>query len=325
VFDDEHAAFFGVSADKDDDRLGRLDGSLPGGRVFCDGDRRIAQRYGLVHRPADGEAADVRRATFILDAGLRVLDVVPIDDASIHAARLAALVAALPRLDGDATPSRAPVLLGPDVFEPELCRALIDTHERGQSFESGFMRTDPSGRTVMELDPVHKRRRDCVVEDPRLRRAIDARLARRLFPEIRKAFQFEPTRIERHLVVRYDAGAGHFRPHRDNTTKGTAHRRFAATINLNEEEYAGGELRFPEFGPRARYRVAAGSAAVFSCSLLHEALAVTRGTRFAFLPFLYDEAAAELRVRNLEHLADPQLRDAVRESVAGRRRASQLG
>ena len=44
---------------------------------------------------------------------------------------------------------------------------------------------------------------------------------------------------------------------------------------------------------------------------------VTRGTRFAFLPFLYDEAAAELRLRNLEHLADPQLRAAVRESVTG--------
>jgi hypothetical protein len=39
---------------------------------------------------------------------------------------------------------------------------------------------------------------------------------------------------------------------------------------------------------------------VFSCSLLHEARPVTRGKRYAFLPFLYDDEAARLRERNLE-------------------------
>ena len=34
---------------------------------------------------------------------------------------------------------------------------------------------------------------------------------------------------------------------------------------------------------------------VFSCSLLHEATPVTRGIRYATLPFLYDDAAAALR------------------------------
>jgi hypothetical protein len=41
---------------------------------------------------------------------------------------------------------------------------------------------------------------------------------------------------------------------------------------------------------------------VFSCSLLHEVLPVTAGRRFAFLPFLYDEAAARLRLENNRHL-----------------------
>jgi predicted 2-oxoglutarate/Fe(II)-dependent dioxygenase YbiX len=45
---------------------------------------------------------------------------------------------------------------------------------------------------------------------------------------------------------------------------------------------------------------------VFSCSILHEATAVTQGERFAFLPFLYDEAAAEIRTANLKYL-DPAL------------------
>jgi hypothetical protein len=41
---------------------------------------------------------------------------------------------------------------------------------------------------------------------------------------------------------------------------------------------------------------------VFSCSLLHQALPVTKGERFAFLPFLYDDAAAKIREENLKYL-----------------------
>lgn len=96
--------------------------------------------------------------------------------------------------------------------------------------------------------------------------------------------------------------AGFFAPHRDNTTKGTAHRRFACTINLNADDYEGGYLRFPEFGSHT-YRAPTGGAIVFSCSLLHEATPVTRNTRYAFLPFLYDEAAAKLRQANLKFFA----------------------
>tara|TARA_B100000408_G_scaffold123993_1_gene105073 strand:- start:348 stop:731 length:384 start_codon:yes stop_codon:yes gene_type:complete len=117
-----------------------------------------------------------------------------------------------------------------------------------------------------------------------------------------RAFQFRATRIERYLVACYEAGAGHFRPHRDNTTHGTAHRRFAVTINLNAGEYDGGDLRFPEFGQRT-YRAPTGGAVVFSCSLLHEATPVTSGRRDAFLPFLYDEAARKVRDANLDKLA----------------------
>jgi predicted 2-oxoglutarate/Fe(II)-dependent dioxygenase YbiX len=104
-------------------------------------------------------------------------------------------------------------------------------------------------------------------------------------------------------VACYDAAEGaHFRAHRDNTAKGTAHRRFAVSINLNDG-YDGGELWFPEFGPR-RYRPPAGGAVVFSFSLLHEATRVTRGVRYATLPFLYDDAAARVRERNSAFLAD---------------------
>ena len=45
--------------------------------------------------------------------------------------------------------------------------------------------------------------------------------------------------MERYIVACYAPGAGHFRPHRDNTTLGTAHRKFAVTINLNAGDYDG--------------------------------------------------------------------------------------
>ena len=102
------------------------------------------------------------------------------------------------------------------------------------------------------------------------------------------------------------SGGGHFRPHRDNTTPGAAHRRVACTINLDADDYEGGDLRFPEFRRRT-YRAPTGGAVIFSCSLLHEARPVMRGTRYAFLPFLYDDAAALQRERNLDRVA-PELR-----------------
>ncbi|MGH6966519.1 MAG: 2OG-Fe(II) oxygenase, partial [Phenylobacterium sp.] len=73
---------------------------------------------------------------------------------------------------------------------------------------------------------------------------------------------------------------------------------------LNAAAFEGGDLRFPEFGPRT-YRPPTGGAVVFSCSLQHEATPVTKGRRYAFLPFLYDEAGAALREANLPFLSPP--------------------
>ena len=49
-------------------------------------------------------------------------------------------------------------------------------------------------------------------------------------------------------------------------------------------------MRFPEYGPQL-FKARMGGAVVSSCSHLHQALPVTSGTRYVFLPFLYDEAA----------------------------------
>jgi predicted 2-oxoglutarate/Fe(II)-dependent dioxygenase YbiX len=194
------------------------------------------------------------------------------------------------------------VLRVADVLEPDFCRELIRLYEENGGEDSGFMR-DVDGKTVGIIDHSFKQRRDFNIEDEKLRRGLAVRLNRRLVPAVRKAFQFEATRMERYMVACYEADAGHFKPHRDNTTKGTAHRKFAVSINLNAGEYEGGDLRFPEFGKRT-YRPPTGGAIVFSCSLLHEATPVTSGRRYAFLPFLYDEEGARIREANNAHLGE---------------------
>jgi hypothetical protein len=49
---------------------------------------------------------------------------------------------------------------------------------------------------------------------------------------------------------------------------------------------------------------------------MHEALPVTRGRRYAVLPFLYDESGAKLREANLGYLADERLREDVRQQMS---------
>jgi predicted 2-oxoglutarate/Fe(II)-dependent dioxygenase YbiX len=235
---------------------------------------------------------------------MRVIANIPFGEPEQHADAVSAVLDRLPAPSLHAgAPTPAPVLMLPRVFEPELCRALIDLYEWRGGGDSGFMK-DENGRTVAVLDHSFKRRSDVSLEDSpeyeSYRAAIRARVVRRILPEIQKAFQFQITRMERYLIACYDSGTGgFFKAHRDNTTLGTVHRRFAVTINLNAEEYEGGDLRFPEFGDQT-YRAPTGGCVVFSCGLLHEARPVTRGRRYACLPFLYDEEGAAVRARNRE-------------------------
>lgn len=237
----------------------------------------------------------------LFDPTLRVLGIWPLHQA---AGALAAL-AATPEPGAHAgVPMHAPVLIAPRVFEPTFCQQLIAYYAENGGKPSGTTRENEQGKTYVALTDDFKRRFDCRIEDEALREGAMHRLYWRLGPEIEKAFAFKATRMERYIIACYDAGSGgFFKPHRDNTTKGTAHRRFAVTVNLNAEDYDGGNLRFPEFGPRT-YRAPTGGAVVFSCSLLHEATPVTRGKRYAFLPFLYDEEGARIRAANNEYLDD---------------------
>lgn len=296
--DDDTLCYFGVTIDPADEET--LRPQLPGIRFFHDFDQNVSVLYGALEEaaPLDTALGQYKPFTMVLDPMLRVLAVIPLEEADAHNATLGRVLQSLPPIDDHAqVPLTAPVLIVPRVFEPAFCRMLIDRYNTFGGIESGSM-TERDGKTVGKIDHSFKRRMDHEILDRDVQEAMRYRILRRLLPQIKKSFQFDATRIERYIVACYDANSGgFFKPHRDNTTKGTAHRKFAVTINLNAEEYEGGDLRFPEFGSKT-YRAPTGGAAVFSCSLLHEATAVTRGTRYATLPFLYDEAGAKLRAEN---------------------------
>ncbi len=305
LFNDEFAAFFGVSTDPADESLSRLQEHYPGYRYFWDFDFTISRLYGAASHQAPPSTVlpNYRYQWVVLDPALRVVTRLHMrDDGSEHSVVVDLLRGLPPPASHAGSETPAPVLLLPNVFERPLCQRLIDLYHVAQPEDSGFMREE-AGLTVSAIDHAHKQRRDVNIDDGKLIALLKQRVVQRVVPEIRKAFQFQVTRMERYIVAAYSAEhGGHFQPHRDNTTRGTAHRRFALSVNLNED-YDGAELGFPEFGGRT-YRTGVGGAIVFSCSLLHTVRPIRRGTRYVFLPFLYDDAAALIREQNNRFLGE---------------------
>ncbi|MFL5295368.1 MAG: 2OG-Fe(II) oxygenase [Phenylobacterium sp.] len=290
LFDDDNLAAFMVL--RDALSIGRARNQPPGLRWFFDPDGQVSRLYGALD-----EQGKETPYWLLLDPMLRVLKAASTRESERFFAELAALPPA-DRHSGLEVP--APVAIVPRVFDAEICKRLIAHYDALGGALSGVMR-DVDGKTVGVLDSF-KSRRDVVIDDPALREEVRARLVRRLLPEIKRVFQFEVTRFERYLIACYDAGeGGYFRPHRDNQSLGTKHRRYAVSINLNADQFEGGDLRFPEFGRRT-YRPPTGGAVVFCCSLQHEATPVTAGRRYAYLPFLYDEEGARIREANLPAL-----------------------
>lgn len=183
----------------------------------------------------------------------------------------------------------APVLCIPDVVPASLCQALIQAHDTDHH-DSGLLRRRNT-TTALVPDYRIKRRRDHALAIPALTERVTDALRQRVLPLVQQAFTFPVTQLEGYKVVAYHGGEqGHFALHRDNTSPDTRHRRLALSLLLSDD-YDGGELVFPEFSAAgvgaARYRPAAGSAVVFSGSLLHGVQPVTRGRRDVLLTFLW--------------------------------------
>lgn len=238
---------------------------------------------GWVSRAADARWCEGlgRNLLWEVDANLRlrVAHRLPLSQAPVA-------IATTPALSPERTSGIAPVLQVPDVFEPDLCAALIRHLQvdcAGGDVSAVLVLQD--GRQVLQVDPSIKQRREVIPRDRQLEARMHERLMRRALPEIARVFNFEVRRRDPFKLLAYPEGAGYFRAHRDNETPDVAHRRFALSVNLNQGDYAGGEFRYPEFGPHL-FSPPTGAALVFSCSVLHEVLPVERGTRFAMTTFL---------------------------------------
>jgi peroxiredoxin/predicted 2-oxoglutarate/Fe(II)-dependent dioxygenase YbiX len=293
--------FFGVSVDPDDQFLIDTIESPSFCKFLWDYDHSVSRQFGVLAETGLDQVEYLPTA-FVLDENLRILQIFPFQQAENYASQILAYVSSLPRAEPPVLAShQAPVLFIPRVLSPELCQELIQLYEADGGRDSGFMR-DVKGKTMEILDPAFKKRRDLNLSNTPLLETFNQIVLRRIKPEIEKVFHFSITRFERHLIACYEsANQGFFNRHRDNTTKGTMHRRFAMSLNLNTGKYEGGCLRFPEYGTQL-YRPETGEAVIFSCSLLHEATPVTAGRRFALLSFFYNDADVIVRENNRQFL-----------------------
>jgi peroxiredoxin len=273
MFDDTSFSFFGVTMDRRDDAEKLVETQLPGIRYLFDYDGTVGKLYGALPVDLRVNEADVsmRRFWVVVGPTLRVMRVFGFEaDGSDIAAVFDYLKSLPPPASASGYPLHPPLVMLDNVLEPGLCDGIAT------------------------LFRARNKRDDYVIADEKIRQAIQIRIQRRILPEVLKAFQYRPTRLENYVVS--SLGKKVLPPHRDNAGKEVAHRRFSIVINLNGD-YEGGELQFPEYGTQS-VRPPAGGACIFSSSLLHADAPVTDGRRLTFRPFLYDEPAAGVRAQN---------------------------
>ncbi len=189
-------------------------------------------------------------------------------------------------------PPHAPVLLIPNVFSADECAAMIKHVESDQKFTVNRNQwAGANAHTDIKIPSYEHNRQDRIdhiVHDKNLVSFIDGRIATRVTPMIHKAFAFDVTRREDLHIARYTgAREGAQMGHRDNTNPNTAYRRFALSVNLNDD-FEGGEVVFREYSNRG-YKGSAGTCMIFSSALLHEVLETTKGVRYNLISHFFND------------------------------------
>lgn len=253
-------------------------------RLLADEDGKVFDLYGIDMANARANAA-ADPAIAVLDPNGRVVEIC---EEMPAAEQMECALAALQRLQDNrprgSLGAHPPVLVLPNAMAPDVCAQLIDTwnnpvplwdgdgkNSMGLNIEKGDVkvRNEAYGNCIQY-----------VVRDKALSAELDNKMLRRVVPEIEKAFGYTPSKREEYRIARYDVAEGGSLPaHRDNPTKETRHRRFTVSINLNNEDFEGGELAFREFSDHL-YDIDTGTAVVWSCSVLHEVMPITFGRRF---------------------------------------------
>ncbi len=251
-------------------------------KLLSDPDGSIHASYGV-------EAASL---AVILDRNHRIARILRAPTAAALAASALVWLRANFPPRGLRVQAQAPILLLPRVLDETDCARLVELFHRpvtvwrsdgfrseGHDKEPGDFKVDHAGS--------YGQLTEYVVREPAVQRFLDRCFNRRVAREMRKAFQTRVGQREDYRIARYDSAAGGvLYPHRDNATKETAHRRFTMTVNLNAGDYEGGALRFREYGDHY-YEVERGTAVVWSATLLHEVMPVTRGARYVLGVHMY--------------------------------------
>jgi predicted 2-oxoglutarate/Fe(II)-dependent dioxygenase YbiX len=244
--------------------------------------------------------AGQRFVGLVVDRGSRLTAIVETDNCADFVDCALHEISLFTRDAGRIASTSAPVLIVPNLIDRGFCRELIERFETGPH-EAGVMAsTNGAGSSYAKLDAAKKLRRDFLLEpmDSLHGRVVET-LARRLVPEVKRGFQTEVRHLDRILIARYDDTGGYFRRHRDDAAANISYRQFAVSLNLNTHEYEGGNVMFPEFSDD-HFSPPAGAAAVFSASLLHEALPVTRGRRYVLLTFMHGAEAEARRLGQMK-------------------------
>jgi peroxiredoxin len=257
-------------------------------RLLSDADGAVFEAYGVI--PAEAPAVP---ASVVLDPNGRVVGICEGIDT---AAQFDGVAACLERLDAERPRGtigvHPPVLVVPNALDASFRGRLIEVWHRPVPFWEGDGMVS-QGFNVERGDFKVRNARygnvtQYVLRDPVLAGEIDREMMRRVAPEIEKAFGYRPARREDYRIACYDSVEGGSLPaHRDNPTRETRHRRFTVSVNLNNDDFEGGELAFRESSDH-RYEVGAGTAIVWSCALLHEIMPVTAGRRFIVATHLID-------------------------------------
>jgi Rps23 Pro-64 3,4-dihydroxylase Tpa1-like proline 4-hydroxylase/peroxiredoxin/GT2 family glycosyltransferase len=259
--------------------------------LMSDGDGRLAMSLGIIAR----KEQPLTPTCFVLNTNLKIVSRHQDNSPELATMSVRDCYEQMKRYnDAHQAPQvfseMSPALIVPNAFTDEFCEKAIRSFRTGHTF-NGTVGSDKS----KAYRPEAKVRIDHI-PGKALCAELDDKLSRSLFPEIKKFYGFDVRFREQYKVGLYPGGEdkqGFFVAHRDNFDSPLGYRRLAMTLNLTDE-FEGGGLRFPEYGNTV-FRPAKGSAIVFPCAMMHEALKVTKGERIILVGFFHGEEEERFR------------------------------
>ena len=261
------------------------------GLLWMDDTRAVCKLFGIE------QTIDKEPVSYLLNENLKIINTYHGNDLSLHTDK--ALKDSKPLFPSQKLhilSHHAPVLVIPDAVSQELCREIIDYWQIGEKYEG----TVGVGKNRQVRTKI-KRRKDVDIRDKVFLERLDDLLSKAVLPEMRKISSIEITHREIYKIGCYSAeDAGHYGQHRDTSVLSLAHRRYSMSLCLNDD-FEGGGLNFPEYGPEV-YRVKAGTAIIFPSTLMHRVLPVTKGQRYVMVSFFFGEEEAAFRSHHKQSL-----------------------